>query len=143
VYFIINKKIMKKCSVMALLGATQAATPGPTPTATFPKFDTVVPPAASFKETNFVKSTYSMSGTVLSGLYRAYRNDLIIFPTQSLTVGNTATAQAVVAQTVTRTFYQHKAQQIGNYPVKTTATYTNVATGPTYVACLNTNVAAN
>ncbi len=99
-------KTMNKASVMILLGVAQAATPGPTPAAaTFPKFATPVDPTGTTVSGNAVKSTYLVSGTTASGLYRAYRNDLIIFPTQSLTIGGTSVAQTIVAQTFTRTFY--------------------------------------
>jgi hypothetical protein len=75
---------MNKYSVMALLGAANAAT-GPLPSSTtFPKFDTVTAPTVSVLTTNNVLIAYNHSGTTVSGPYRAYRNDLVVFLTQTL-----------------------------------------------------------
>lgn len=73
-----------KYSVLALIGVTQAATPGPMPAlATFPKFATTAPPtgATNIDGAFNVLSGFSKSGTSLAGPYNAFRNDLVVFPT--------------------------------------------------------------
>lgn len=84
-----------------------------------------------------------MSGTTASGLYRAFRNNMLIFPTQTLTAGNTATQQAVTTpSTGSRTFWQLTTAHLGNYPPEA-LTASNIANGAVWSACLTTKAATN
>jgi hypothetical protein len=77
-----------KYAVLTLIGAIQAATPGPIKaTATFPKYPTLVPPTSGnsgLDAANNVKVAWLTANATYQGLYRAYRNELVCFFTQTL-----------------------------------------------------------
>lgn len=73
-----------KIIIGALLGGSQAIL-GPLPGSDFPKFPTTTNPTGGNVDGDYVKEDYSKSvNGVVHGLYRAYRNALYIFPTQSI-----------------------------------------------------------
>jgi hypothetical protein len=141
----IFKLKMNQKVLLALIGAASAVTPGPTPDNDFPKYPGGGVPATGGDLSNakYVKDTYNMSGTTPAGLYRAYRNKMLIFPTQTLTAGNTATNQAVTTPvTGSRTFWQFTTAHLGNYPPEA-ATAANIANGAVWMVCLDTKAATN
>lgn len=131
--------------ILFLLVAAKAPTPGPTPDKDYPKYPGGGVPATGgdLSNSKYVKETYNNSGTTAAGLYRAYRNKMLIFPTQTLTAGNTATNQAVAApSTGSRTFWQFTTAHLGNYPPEAT-TVSNIANGAVWMTCLDTKAATN
>jgi hypothetical protein len=137
--------------IASLLGLTNAATPGPMPSTSFPKFDTVVVPTVTGGSGNgFLDSDSAIDATfyypkaaataITVGPVRGYRNDLTVFPTQALVASTTAsTGGTVTAQTATRTFWQTTAALVGSRAAKgTVATPTTQSTGPTWTTCLTT-----
>ena len=131
--------MVKYYSVVALLGAAEAAVgPLPKDNASFPKFATLVTPTAATDwdaTMSQVLNGFVKSGTVLSGLYRAYRNDLYVFPTQK--VSAKGASQAVIAQdTGKRSFYVVDSTKIGDYPsLSTDAIGTTYPANSHWVAC--------
>jgi hypothetical protein len=127
-YLIFKFNKMNKILALALIGVGKAPTPGPLPSSsTFPKFATTPGPSNAEKSTNNVLKAYSQSGTTVSGPYRAYRNDLYVFLTQTLS-SVTATDQTVIAAASdTRSFYVFSVAKLGAYPNGTDATKSNVA----------------
>jgi hypothetical protein len=115
---------MHKFSVVsALIGASQAATPSPVANTDYPKYATLTVPATTgnswLASNGSILPLMFKSGAVASGLMRGFRNDLAIFPTQTLLkpVANTASAVGtIVASGATRTFWQTTAAEVGTYP---------------------------
>jgi hypothetical protein len=116
-------RLHKFSVVSALIGASQAATPSPVANTDYPKYATLTVPAsggnAFLGATGSMLPTMFKSGAVPSGLMRGFRNDLAIFPTQTLLKPVKDTASAVgtiVASGATRTFWQTTAAEVGTYP---------------------------
>ena len=101
----------------------------------FPKFQTPVTPTLAADITNdHILANYVSSGTTLAGNYRAYRNDLYVFPTQRLTA--TTSTQVVQAQDAgKRAFYEIDSTKVGAFPPATSADKSNVTTDSRWVAC--------
>jgi hypothetical protein len=109
-----------KYAVLTLIGATQAVvTPGPLKDTTkFPKFATEVVPStgnSGADAANNVLIAWMTANTKYQGLYRAYRNDLVAFFTQTLpalpsaatSIAAASTAAPVAAPaTGTRSFWE-------------------------------------
>lgn len=111
--------MLTQTSVLALLGAASAVTPGPVPASnTYPAFATPVPPAGTEIGTNTeVLAAYSLFSTNSVGIIRGFRNGLNVFPTQSITPAAAATTKAAVASPVApvRTFWQKDVASLGSY----------------------------
>jgi hypothetical protein len=80
--------MLNKFTVLALIGATQSAV-SPLPNTTFPKYATVVTPLTSTSPATLgsvaqVLVAYVTSNSVVVGPHRAYRNNVTIFPTQTV-----------------------------------------------------------
>jgi hypothetical protein len=65
---------------LALLGVTNALM-GPLPTSSFPKYPTTVSPKNDELDSGNLLIDFSKIANTVAGLYRAYRNDLYVFPT--------------------------------------------------------------
>ena len=87
---------------------------------------------------------YSKNGLVKVGPIRAYRNDLYVFPTQTLIKADQTITNGVCTVTAvfsnTRTFWQQLDQDMGTYPSTITTTTNDTATNTvansaTWVAC--------
>jgi len=95
-----------KYSVISLIGIANGAT-GPLPvtsgTSTFPKYPSVTAPVTTtdYNANGAMLAAYTKNGANVVGPYRAYRNDLIVFPTQTVATQNTVTT----AKAGTRSFY--------------------------------------
>ncbi len=117
--------MLNKYSTLALLGAVSAGPAGPLPAvATYPKFATAVPPstgASTADASGNVLDAYCKVGSNYVGLVRPFRNDIYVFPTQTIVRADQA-AKSGATSTVgyptgtTRTFYQTTTTQLGTYP---------------------------
>lgn len=134
---------MKSISILGLLGLSHAAV-GPLPkTATFPKFDTIKAPTTEVDAAGFVLVNYlKNNANHISGPIVAYRNDLYVFPTQTLTAVASGDQTVTTAASGTRAFYPLSSTAIGTYPI-TTSGNTNAAAGATWAVCKNDKVATN
>lgn len=78
---------MNKYITASLIGYASSATPGAIPTTTWPKFASPTAPSTSSSTANAagnVLSAYSTANSVLIGPARGFRNNLVVFPTQSV-----------------------------------------------------------
>lgn len=130
---------MNKYSVVAaLLGATQQA-PSPLPdTATaFPKYQTqTAPSGGTALDANNVLIAWSYNaatGSNIAGPYRAYRSDLVVFPTQTLTAESANDQVVTTAISGTRTFFPTSTTMLGAYEPK----IGTVANNAVWMVCLS------
>jgi hypothetical protein len=127
-------------SSFALISAVSSAlTPSPIPGSTFPKYPTVVQPKSYELDNDNVTEDYNKVRGNISGLYRAFRNDLYVFPLQHFIAAETGSTDkcSIGSQTgEQRTFYTHDSTLVGSYPAKITAgTSSTYASGGVWVAC--------
>lgn len=131
--------MVNQATLALLIAAANAATgPLPKDNSVFPKFASTVTPSAAGDwnaGNSQVLDGFSKSGTTLAGNYRAYRNNLYVFPTQSISAKGAS--QAVQAQTTgKRAFYENTSTMLGDYPaLATDAVGTNMPTTSHWVAC--------
>lgn len=101
------------------MGASSAAL-CPLPTADYPLHASPAAPSVAGSTLNgagAVLPAYSTVGGTLLGPYRAFRNDLYVFPTQAVAKADWADpaskASVVTQGATTRTFWQLTAPQLG------------------------------
>ena len=139
--------MLSKYSVLALIGAANAATAAPLrgTTATWPKFAAAAAPASGdlglTTALNSVLPKWT-NATVPKGNYKGYRADILTFPMQKITIAAAANTFALVAALATgeRTFYltdKAKFPAQSTSATITTAGFTGTAaTGTAWNVCL-------
>lgn len=107
---------MNKFIASSLIGYTYGALT-PLPANTFPLFGTTAEPSGNDVASNNVVDTYVKDGNVIKGSYRAIRNDVYTFPTQTLGTITTGADQslATAAAANTRAFWGLTAASMGTW----------------------------
>ena len=113
-----NRK--SKATVLLLLGAASAATPGPSKiSVSFPKYSSTSAPALTDFNLDNIKPDYNMSGTTPAGLYRCIRSNLFALPTQTIVNGNGSAASSITAALgTTKSFWATSTAEVGSYESK-------------------------
>jgi hypothetical protein len=104
---------------LSLISTASAVTAAPFPDNTFPRYATATTPtgATNIDSSDNILPAYFDSAS--KGPYRGFRNDLYVFPTQSITAASSTDAtvkQTLAAQSTTRTFWQTTIALLGTYP---------------------------
>lgn len=122
--------MLSKYSVLALIGAANAATAAPLRGATtWPKW-TATAPTGTDLDAGSVKSTWT--GTVAKGNYKGYRTDILTFPLQKVDIATAATdggrAKVSALATGETTFYMTDSTKYTTQTAKATETTADFGT---------------
>lgn len=118
--------MLSKYSILALIGATNAASgtlPHSSTTSKWPAFATAVAPTGT---TNISVADDVLvawiGGANMGGIIRGFRNNLTVFPNQKLVAASSATAfmKSEPQTTGYRTFYTTDKTKTGAFPTKAT-----------------------